>query len=87
MAATTIKLEGDLLREIERAKPAGLSVTEYVRQTLRQRLDASKLREAAEEYRLWAAQAPEERAWMEEWDAADLASAPRPPKKARKARP
>lgn len=87
MPATTIKLEGELLKDIERVKPPGVSVTEYVRETLRQRLDALKLREAAEAYKRWVAQVPEERAWLDEWDMSDLASAPRATRRARGSRP
>ena len=38
MKATTIKLEGELLAAIERAKPPGDSVTSFVRTVLRKSL-------------------------------------------------
>ena len=77
MKATTIKLDGDLLVEIERSKPSGMSVTSYVRETLQKSLVATRLREAAAEYKAMTEADPEERALLKEWDEADLVSAPK----------
>ena len=77
MKATTIKLDGELLAELERAKPPGASVTSYVKDTLQKSLNAARLREAAVAYRAMTDKDPEERALLAEWDAADLVSAPK----------
>jgi hypothetical protein len=50
MKATTVKLEGELLTAIEKAKPPGESVTSFVRTVLRKSLEQSRLREAANAY-------------------------------------
>jgi hypothetical protein len=76
MKATTIKIDGELLAEIERAKPPGQSVTAYVRTVLRKNLDQHKVREAAAAYRTFVESHPEEREWLDEWERADLASPP-----------
>jgi hypothetical protein len=81
MKATTIKVEGDLLRDLERAKPPAQSVSGFVRAILRQDLARRKMAEAAERYAGFLQETPAERAWLEEWDAADLA---RPPGKRRR---
>jgi hypothetical protein len=76
MKATTIKIEGDLLAEIERAKPPGQSVTAYVRTVLRRNLEQHKIREAAAAYRSFVESHPEEREWLDEWERADLTTIP-----------
>jgi len=77
MKATTIKLEGELLEALAKAKPAAQSISSYVREVLRHDLRRHKVAEAAAEYRAFVDANPEERAWMEEWDKADLAKPPR----------
>lgn len=77
MKATTVKVEGDLLAELERAKPAQQSLTTFVRSILRQEVQRRQMAEAAERYAQFLAEHPDERAWLEEWDRADLAAAPR----------
>jgi hypothetical protein len=76
MKATTIKIDGELLTEIERAKPPGQSVTAYVRTVLRKSLDQHRVREAAVAYRTFVGSHPEEREWLDEWERADLTSPP-----------
>lgn len=83
MKATTIKLDGELLADVERAKPRGMSVTSYVKETLRRRITADLLREASARYNALLERNPREKAFMEEWEAADLQSEP-PPSKARR---
>ncbi|HMP77661.1 MAG TPA: hypothetical protein PKE12_15305 [Kiritimatiellia bacterium] len=80
MKATTIKLDGDLLADVERAKPREMSVTSYVKDTLRRRITADLLREASEKYNSLLERNPRERAFMEEWERADLLSEPPKPK-------
>jgi hypothetical protein len=76
MKATTIKLEGELLAAIERAKPPGESVTSFVRTVLRKSLEQAKVREAANTYIAFVESHPEEQQWMDEWERADLTTAP-----------
>jgi hypothetical protein len=76
MKATTIKIDGELLTEIERAKPPGQSVTTYVRTVLRKNIEQHKIREAAAAYRAFVESHPEEREWLDEWERADLTTTP-----------
>ena len=50
MKATTIKVEGELLRELERAKPASQSLAAYVRSVLRREVLRQKMAAVAERY-------------------------------------
>jgi predicted transcriptional regulator len=81
MKATTIKVEGQLLAELERAKPSSQSLTTYVRSALRQHVRRQQMMAAADRYTAFLRQHPEERASLDEWDRADLA---RPPKRRRR---
>jgi hypothetical protein len=81
MKATTIKVEGELLAELERTKPAAQSLTAYVRSILRQEVRRQQMIAAAERYTDFLQQHADERTWLEEWDRADLA---RPPKRSRR---
>jgi hypothetical protein len=76
MKATTVKVEGELLRELERSKPPRLTLSGYVRSILEREMRRRKLAEAADRYVGLLRDAPDERGWLDEWDAADLASAP-----------
>jgi hypothetical protein len=77
MKATTIKLEGELLQELEEAKPESLSLSAYVREVLRKDLQRRRLAQAAVSYEDFLAANPEEQSWLREWDQANLASCPR----------
>ena len=77
MKATTIKLEGELLGELEAAKPPEQSLTAYVRSVLRTSLDHMKVREAAVAYRAFVESDRAEQKWLEEWDRANLNTPPR----------
>ncbi len=81
MKATTIKIEGDLLEELEKAKPPSKSISAYVRDILESDIKRHRVAEAAVEYEAFVAAHPEERKSLEEWDQADLANPPK--KKAR----
>lgn len=81
MKATTIKVEGELLLELERAKPASQSLTTFVRDVLRREVRRQQMAAAADRYTEFLAKDGEERTWLEEWDRADLA---RPPRRTRK---
>ena len=77
MKATTIKLEGDLLREVRAAKPTAVSLSAFVRQVLHEHLNRLKMTEAATEYQAFVASDAQERKWLDEWTEADLTKAPR----------
>jgi hypothetical protein len=81
MKATTIKVEGDLLRDLERVKPPSQSLSAYVRSVLEQEVRRNKMIEAAVRYAEFLRREPGERAWLDEWDRADLA---RPPQRRRR---
>ncbi|MBU0679493.1 MAG: hypothetical protein KJ626_15440 [Verrucomicrobia bacterium] len=86
MKATTIKLDGELLEEIERVKAPDQSVTSFVRYTLKSSIKRMKLRESAEAYVALKETGGEEDAWLQEWREKDLASAPKPRKKIRRSK-
>ncbi len=77
MKATTIKIEGELLLELEKAKPESLSLSAFVREVLSRGLRTRKLAQAAVSYEEFLAANPEEQSWLREWDEADLTSTPR----------
>jgi hypothetical protein len=77
MRATTIKVEGDLLRELERTKPPSQTLSAYVRSLLERELRRLKMAEAADRYATFLRETPEERAWLDEWANADLTRSPR----------
>jgi hypothetical protein len=81
MKATTIKLEGELLLELEKAKPETMSLSAYVRAVLSKDLRRRKLAQAAASYEEFLTADPEEQSWLREWDEADLAG---PPKRRRR---
>lgn len=74
MKATTVKIEGDLLSDIEAVKPGGQSVSAFVRELLRRSLERERLRVAAEDYADYVREHPDEREWLSEWDRAHLAA-------------
>jgi hypothetical protein len=76
MKATTVKVEGELLQELERRKPPALSLSAFVKSILRSDLLRRQLTEASVRYAEFLAANPTERAWLAEWDGADLASRP-----------
>ena len=77
MKATTIKLEGKLLENLEASKPTDQSLTAYVRTVLRENLDRIEVREAAVAYRAFVESNENEKALLDEWDQADLNTPPR----------
>lgn len=81
MKATTIKVEGKLLEDLERSKPPSQSLSAYVRSVLEQEVLRHKMADAADQYAEFLRQHGDERSWLEKWDAADLV---RPPKRRRR---
>ena len=76
MRATTIKLEGKLLEDIEAAKPADRSISAHVRRVLRKDIERRQAKNAAARFRAFLEAHPEEQAWLSDWDGADLATPP-----------
>ena len=76
MKATTIKVEGELLEELERAKSPTESLSAYVRKVLIKDLQRKKLVQAATAYQEFLEGNPEEQFWLKEWDEADLGTPP-----------
>ena len=74
MRATTIRLEGKLLEEVEAAKPADRRLSAHVRWVLQKDLKRRRVRDAAAAFRAFVDAHPEERAWLADWDGADLAA-------------
>ncbi len=81
MKATTVKVDGELLQKLERAKPARQTLTAYVRSILEQTVAQQQMAEAADRYAAFVQGCDEERVWLSAWDSADLVS---PPKKRRR---
>lgn len=80
MRATTIKVDGELLAELQRAKPANVTLTAFVRSILEREVMAARLGEAADRYARFLEDSPDEREWLSAWERADLASPPNGPK-------
>lgn len=74
MKATTIKLEGELLRELELIKPKSVSVSAFVREALWRDVQRRRLADAAVEYEAFLESNSQEQGWLQEWEGADLAS-------------
>lgn len=72
MIATTIKLEGDILKEVRQAIREKQSITSFVRQSIQAELKRIRMREAAVEYQEFLRQNPDEADDMALWEAADL---------------
>lgn len=76
MKATTIKIDGELLQDLENAKPESVSLSAYIRDVLKADLRRRNLSRAAISYQEFLEANPEERSFLREWDEADLASPP-----------
>lgn len=77
MSATTVKLDGKLLEAIAAVKSKKQTLSAYVREALERDLRRQQMREAAETYMALLRTNPAERAAMDEWEAAPLATTPR----------
>ena len=77
MKAPAIKVEGELLERIERHRPPEQPVTAFVRAVRERELRRREMSQAADAYALFLADNEDERRWLESWDSADLATAPR----------
>jgi hypothetical protein len=81
MRATTVKVDGELLKELERTKPPGTTLTGWVRDILQREMQRLRLEAAAARYTEFLRDAPDERDWLAEWTDADLS---RPPARRRR---
>lgn len=77
MPATTVKLDGELLRAIADVKPPKQPLSAYVREALQRDLRRQQMRNAAETYMSLLRNNTAEREAMDEWEAASLATTPR----------
>ncbi len=77
MSATTVKLDGELLKAIGTVKPSKQSLSAYVREALHRDLRRQQMREAAETYMDLLRKNSAEQAAMDEWETAPLATNPR----------
>ncbi len=77
MPATTVKLDGELLKSIAAIKPPRQTLSAYVREALQRDLRRQQMRHAAETYMDFLRDNPAERAAMDEWERAPLATSPR----------
>jgi hypothetical protein len=75
MTATTIKLEGDIFKEVKQLVREKQSITSFVRQSIQAELKRIRMREAAVQYQQFLQKNPEEAHDMALWEAADLAKA------------
>ncbi|HLG20101.1 MAG TPA: hypothetical protein VI895_09860 [Bdellovibrionota bacterium] len=78
MKATTIKLEGKILSELDAIKPPTKSLTAFIREILLRDIERRKLRDAGERYSNFLNENQREREWLEDWESVDLVH---PPKK------
>ena len=72
MKATTIKLDGALLKAIEAVKSTKESVSAYVRRAVEASIRKSRMHEAGLAYQKFLTKNPKETAWLREWSEADL---------------
>ena len=72
MSATTIKLDGAILKELKAIKPLDQSLTALVRDLLQSEIRHRKLAEAAAEYAVFLRSNPEEADEMAAWAAVPL---------------
>ena len=72
MSATTIKLEGKILKELKEAKRADQSLSALIRELLEAELRRRKMSLAAQEYASFVRENPSESLEMEAWSSAPL---------------
>ena len=72
MRATTIKVEGSLLDELEKEKPDSESLSSFVRSILEKEMVRRKMVGAAERYADFLRNRPAEREWLETWERSDV---------------
>jgi hypothetical protein len=76
MKATTIKLDGAILQELERLKEPQQNLTSFVRDLLRAQIHRRRMAQAAEEYAEFLRKNEDESAELDTWAAAPLEKEP-----------
>ena len=76
MRATTVKVDGELLKELRAAKSPSQSLTAFVRDVLRQELLRRKMAAAEGRYADFVRESADERAEIEEWESVGLERPP-----------
>ena len=74
MTATTIKLEGALLKNIQECKPRSQTLAAYVREALEADVRRRRMALAAQEYQAFLSANPDEATDMEQWADAPLSA-------------
>jgi hypothetical protein len=72
MSATTVKLEGAVLSELRRIKPANKTLAALVRELLEAELRRQRMTRAAADYSAFLSKHPEEAEEMDAWATARL---------------
>ena len=72
MKATTIKLEGSILRELEEFKRPDQTLTALVRDLLRAQIHRHRMARSAEEYAAFLSRTSEESLELDAWASAPL---------------
>lgn len=77
MKATTVKIEGELLSDLEEIKPKNLSLSAFIRLVLFQGIRKQRLRTAGNQYARFLSSNNEEVELLKDWEEADLVAVPR----------
>jgi predicted CopG family antitoxin len=80
MSSTTIKLDHEILSKLTCVKPAGESVSAFVRHLIEKEYRERELRKSAAAYEKFLRDNPREREAMEEWESAPLVNEVEPPR-------
>lgn len=72
MKATTVKLDGKILEELDEIRPPAISLTAFVKGVLHSEYQRRKMRDAALEYSKFLRASEGEAEFLQEWEAADL---------------
>jgi len=72
MTATTIKLDGEVFKEVRQVVKERQSITSFVRQSIQAELKRIRMREAAIQYQQLLQDNPEEAHDMALWESAEL---------------
>ena len=72
MSATTVKVDGEILRQLRSIQPAGTTLTALVRELLESEIRRRRMAQAAREYATFLAAHPEESEEMDAWASAPL---------------
>lgn len=81
MPATTVKLEGPILKELRRILPTHTTLTALVRELLESEMRRRRMADAANAYVSFLNQNPQEAADLDAWATAPLDVDPEPPRK------